>query len=106
MTLKTIKWREGLELPHDPNNIEEYTLSLVAWLGTDVITGLPNVITGTPTVVADAGLTATYIEGTGLNFVGFRISGGTIGVTYKVVIHVASGTRESDHTILFVVRNR
>lgn len=106
MTLKQITWREGLTLPHDPNDIEEYTLNLAAWLGIDAITGLPKVITGTPTVVADAGLTAVYIEGTGLNFVGFRISGGTIGVTYKVVIHVASGTRESDHTIQFVVRSR
>lgn len=99
MALKQITWREGLTLPHDPNDIEEYTLNLAAWLGTDVITG-------TPTVVADTGLTATYIEGTGLNYVGFRISGGTIGNTYKVVIHAVSGTRESDHTILFVVRQR
>ena len=99
MDLKQITWREGLTLPHDPNDVEEYTLSLAGWLGTTVITG-------TPTVVADAGLTADYIEGTGLNYVGFRISGGTINNTYKVVIHAVSGTRESDHTILFVVRNR
>lgn len=100
MAMKTITWKEGLTLPHDPNDVEDYKLNLAGWLDSATISG-------TPTATAEAGIIATYIEGAGLTYVGFRVSGGTAGNTYGVTIHAeqASGTA-IDHTIKFAVRAR
>ena len=99
MAMKTITWTDGITLAHDPNDVEDYKLTLTAWL--DGAT-----ISGTPTVTADAGITATYLTGAGLDYVGFRVSGGTAGTTYGVTIHAEDASRSCDHTIRFAVRQR
>lgn len=99
MALKNITWTDGITLPHDPNDVEDYQLTLTAWLNGATISG-------TPTVTADAGITATYLVGTGLDYVGFRVSGGTAENTYSVTIHAEDVARKCDRTIRFAVRQR
>lgn len=99
MALKTITWKDGITLPHDPNDVEDYKLNLTGWLNGGTISAA--------TVTPSSGITATYIDGVGLTYVGFRVSGGTAGTTYGVTIRAeqSAGTK-IDHTIYFAVRER
>ena len=92
--MKTIDWRPGLTLPHDPQDIEDYLLGCAEWLGTETI--------ASATAIAD-GLTVTTTAPDGGN-VPFRISGGEVGATVAVTIRVVTSSgRSRDRTINFKV---
>lgn len=92
--MKTIDWRPGLTLPHDPQAIEDYVLDSTDWLGAETIASAE--------AIAD-GLTATAGAPTGA-VVPFRISGGDVGTFGAVTIRVVTSSgRSRDRTIRFKV---
>ena len=98
--MRRIVWRDGIELPHDPNESEIYRWDWSDWLDGEVLSG-------TPQILADAGITAAlYFLGT--DYVDVRVSGGTVGTTYGVTVRATSDVRArvGDRTVRFTVLER
>ena len=98
--MKEIIWKPGIKVPHDPNASEIYRWNWLDWLDGETISG-------TSTLVTDAGITAAIVT-QGTTYTDVRISGGTIGTTYSVTNRVTSATnsRIQDRSVKFVVQSR
>lgn len=86
---------------HDPDAVLDYAWDWSSWLETD------DTISD-HTVDADAGITVDSSAITDSNTtVTVWLSGGTVGTTYSVTVHVVTADgREDDRTNTFTVRER
>lgn len=98
--MKRIAWREGLTLPHDPNESEIYQWDLTDWLDGDTVVN-------PPLIIADPGISAA-LEYLAAQTVDVRISGGTAGTTYAVTVRATSTPRGriADRTVRFDCHER
>lgn len=98
--MKRIAWREGLTLPHDPQDSEVYQWDWSDWLDGDTLAG-------SPTILADPGITAA-LEYLAAQTVDVRISGGIAGTTYAVTVRATSTPRGriADRTVRFDCHER
>lgn len=94
---RTIQWRPGLSLPHDPAAVEIYRFDWSAWLGDESlvsVTILPN------------GISATQFN-IGAKACNVRVSGGTAGSTATVTVRAtSSGGRIQSRTVNFAIQHR
>lgn len=81
----------------DPDAILDYEWDWSDWLGTDTIS--------TATVTADSGLTVVTTTKT-TTTVTTWLSGGTVGISYKVKCEIVTPTRTDDRTIIVKVEQR
>lgn len=98
--MKTVTWRAGLTVPHDPDAIEDYRWDWSAWLGAATLSAVtvlpPEGITVTEIVAARAATTCDL-----------RVQGGTAGTVYPVTLRVdASDGRRQDRTVIFDCKQR
>lgn len=76
----------------DPSAVLPWMFNWVDWLAGDTITG-------TPTITVDAGLTlASQTNNT--TSVTVTLSGGTLGVTYKVACRIVTAAGKTDERTL------
>ena len=96
--MKTVIWRPGLNLPHDPNAVEDYRIDWADWLGVATL-AIVNVQAAEGIIAEEiiAARTAATCD--------VRIQGGTARIIYAVQIRVeASDGRKRDRTVLFTCR--
>lgn len=88
----SVTWRQGLELPHDPDDITDIELDMTAIVGaTDTLSS---------TAITNVGVTGAELSSTSAGVVTFRVSGGTVGATSSVTVQItmASGRKQSRTT--------
>lgn len=100
MSDTTVTWKQGLTLPHDPDDTADITVDMTAVVGT----------TGDTLSSADVtavGVTGVEVSASPAGVVVFRVSGGTAGEDSSVTtkITMASG-RVQSRTINFNVLER
>lgn len=99
MAAKTIDWRPGLTLPHDPNEIEDYEFDAANLVGDG------DALSSVSVEVSD--ITAVRQSFTAGGLVIVRVSGGTVGTTGSVTLRLGmTSGRSKDRTIQFKVTQR
>ena len=91
-TITTVTWRQGLTLPHDPDDITDIEMDM-----TDVV-GTTDTLSSAD--VTGVGVTGVELSSTSAGVVTFRVSGGTVGVAAAVTVQItmASGRKQSRTT--------
>lgn len=96
--MKSVTWKPGLQIPHDPGAVEDYVWNWADWLGSETLS--------TATLTAEDGLTAT-VQSTGTSTVTMRLAGGTAGARYRVTAHATSSAgREQSRSVIVVCDDR
>jgi hypothetical protein len=95
-----VRWKQGLTLPHDKDDICDYNMDLTDVVGTTGDTVISVNVTATS-------VTAVKISHTAGGYVKYRVSGGTAGVQGSVTIQIvlASGRKQS-RTVYYDVLER
>jgi len=88
----TVTWKQGLTLPHDPDDINDIEMNLTAVVGdTDTLSDA---------AVTAVGVTAAKLSSTPQGLVTFRVSAGTTGEASSVTVQItmANGRKQSRTT--------
>lgn len=92
--MKSVTWKPGLQIPHDPGATEDYVWNWADWLGGETLSSA--------TLTAEDGVTAT-VQSTDATAVTMRLTGGVAGSRYRVTGHaVSSAGREQNRTVIVV----
>jgi hypothetical protein len=95
----TVTWKQGLELPHDPDDINDIEMDLTAVVGdTDTLS---------EAAVTAVGVTGAKLSSTPQGIVAFRVSGGTAGEDSSVTVQITmTNGRKQSRTTNFNVLER
>ena len=88
----SVTWRQGLELPHDPDDITDIEMDMSAIVGdSDTLSS---------TAITNVGVTGAELSSTAQGVVTFRVSGGTVDQASSVTVQITmtSGRKQSRTT--------
>lgn len=96
--MRSVTWKPGLQIPHDPGAVEDYVWNWAEWLDGETLSSA--------TLEAEVGLAAS-VQATSTSSLTMRISGGAADTRYRVTAHaVSSGGREQSRSVIFVCDDR
>jgi len=99
VTYTTVTWKQGLTLPHDPDDINDITLDMTAVVGTTDSLSAAN--------VSAVGVTGALLTSTPQGLVTFRVSGGATGADSAVTVQITmTAGRKQSRTVNFNVLER